>query len=231
MKSNKKKFEKFLSSVDLDSYREKYRPIKIVEMDLPKDIQAISLLYEVYWDKKEFISFDDFYKIYLKEKKELLELFRKKIRMCEKCFYLGLPARIYRTWASLITQIQGGYVAESVFGKDTVSMSGELDYKGADIQVNYKGHILNYQVSKESFSREVRAQKEVKKKIEGEFIDLPYTVPNNDVFDNPKKRDGEYKIAYIRFMKDKTLKRLENGFVIFTEKAFKPQKEKIDKSH
>ena len=30
------KFDKFLQSVDLKSYREKYRPIKIVEMDLPK---------------------------------------------------------------------------------------------------------------------------------------------------------------------------------------------------
>ena len=68
--------------------------------------------------------------------------------MCEGCFYKGLKARIYRTWASLITQIQGGYVAESVFGKGTVKMSEALDHKGADIQVNYKGHILNYQVKK-----------------------------------------------------------------------------------
>ena len=32
------KFEKFLQSVDLKAYREKYRPIKIVEMDLSKEI-------------------------------------------------------------------------------------------------------------------------------------------------------------------------------------------------
>ena len=38
------KFDKFLQSVDLKSYRDKYRPIKIVEMDLPKEIQAINLL-------------------------------------------------------------------------------------------------------------------------------------------------------------------------------------------
>jgi hypothetical protein len=44
------KFEKFLESVDLKSYRKKYSRIKIVEMDLPKDIQAIELLYKVYWD-------------------------------------------------------------------------------------------------------------------------------------------------------------------------------------
>ncbi len=35
--------EKFLESVDLSAYREKYRPIKIVEMDLPKEIQATDI--------------------------------------------------------------------------------------------------------------------------------------------------------------------------------------------
>jgi len=42
------KFEQFLESVDLKAYRGKYRPIKIVEMDLPKEIQAIEMLYRVY---------------------------------------------------------------------------------------------------------------------------------------------------------------------------------------
>lgn len=59
------KFNKFLRTVNLAAYREKFRPIKIVEMDLPKNIQAISLLYKIYWDEKEFIGFDDFYKKYL----------------------------------------------------------------------------------------------------------------------------------------------------------------------
>jgi len=48
------KFEKFLESVNLNAYRAKYRPIKLVEMDLPKEIQAISLLYKTYWDKRNF---------------------------------------------------------------------------------------------------------------------------------------------------------------------------------
>ena len=37
------KFDKFLQSVDLKSYRDKYRPIKIVEMDMPKEIQATAV--------------------------------------------------------------------------------------------------------------------------------------------------------------------------------------------
>jgi hypothetical protein len=228
MVDKRKEFENFLKGVDLNKYRKIYQSIKIVEMDLPKYIQAIKLIYDIYWDKKDFISFDDFYNMYAKEKEVDLEIFRKDVRLCKNCFYLGLPARIYRTWASIITQIQGGYVAESVFGKGTVSMSEELDRAGADIQVNYKGYILNYQVKKESYSREVRQRKEVKKPIAGEFIDLYYTVPSRDIFETPKKRDGDYKIGYLRFKEDKRLYRLDNGFVIFTAETFLPKKREID---
>jgi len=100
---------------------------------------------------------------------------KKKTGMCEKCFSKGLPARIYRTWASIITQIHAGYVAESVLGEGTVAMSGELDHQGADFQVMYKKEGLKLPVKKKSFSGEVRRGKGgVKTKIEGEFIDINY---------------------------------------------------------
>jgi hypothetical protein len=92
-----KDFQRFLESINLNAYREQYRPIKIVEMDLPKEIQAISLLYKTYWDRKKFLNFDNFYKEYLNTYKKDIESFREKITMCKKCFYRGLPARIYRT--------------------------------------------------------------------------------------------------------------------------------------
>jgi hypothetical protein len=184
------KFNKFLESVDLKAYREKYRPIKLVEMDLSKEIQAIEMLYQVYWNKKKLLDFEDFYKEYLASKKSEIESFRQKITMCEDCFYRGLPARIYRTWASIITQIHAGYVAEFVFGDGTVTMSAELDHQGADFQVKYRSKILNYQVKKATFSREVRAEKKSKKIIDGKFIDIKYEVPSDDYFTNPKKKDG-----------------------------------------
>lgn len=228
MSSALSEFTEFLKGVDLKRYRSEYRPIKIVEMDLPREIQAIGLLYKVYWDDKDFISFEDFYTKYLAAKKDFLEEFRKKTGMCEKCFYLGLPARIYRTWASLITQIHAGYVAESVFGDGLVEMSEELDHEGADFQVQYKGHILNYQVKKETHSREVRKEKESKKQIPGEFIDLAYQVPSDDYFQEPLKKNGELKTPYKRFIENKTLNRLDNGFVIFTKQTFEPKKNQID---
>lgn len=225
---NLEKFNKFLKGIDLHAYRDRFRPIKIVEMDLPKDIQAISLLYKIYWDEKKFIDYDDFYKEYLKRLGSNIENFRKKILMCEKCFYLGLPARIYRTWASIITQIHAGYVAESVFGAGSVEMSEILDHQGADFRVTYKNKKLNYQVKKETHSREVRKQKESKIKLDGEFIDILYNVPTNDIFDNPKTKNGEWRKPYKEFIANKNLERFKNGFVVFTPKIFETKKRKIN---
>ncbi len=222
------KFNKFLKTVDLHSYRDRFRSIKLVEMDLPRDIQAIEMLYKIYWDNKRFLDFDDFYKEYLKEKKKELEKFRIKITMCRSCFYRGLPARIYRTWASIITQIHAGYVAEFVFGTNSVEMSEDFDHKGADFRVTYKNHKLNYQVKKETHSREVRKQKEAKTKLDGEFVDILYNVPANDIFENPKTKKGEFRKAYKEFIANKNLERFNNGFVVFTPSIFEKKKKEID---
>ena len=223
-------FENFLEKIDLKKYRDQYRPIKLVEMDLPKEIQAIEMLYKVYWKEKNLLDFETFYKVYLKTYQEQIEAFRKKITMCQDCFYRGLPARIYRTWASLITQIHAGYVADSVFGEGSVDMSTQLDHNGADFQVKYKNKILNYQVKKETFSREVRRGKEVKNKIYGEFININYDVPSEDYFTNPKKLNGEFKLPYLRFMENKNLRRLKNGFVVFTTIVFETVKKEYGHS-
>jgi hypothetical protein len=220
-------FTEFLKKVDLKGYRQKYAPIKIVEMDLPKEIQAIELLYRVYWVEKKFISFEDFYKRYLEEKKEAIEQFRIKTTMCKNCFYRGLKARIYRTWAGLITQIHAGYVAESVFGKGSVEMSRKLDSMGADIRVKYKGYFLNYQIKKTSFSG-VKSGRPLprNKKLKGEAIDLYYEVPT--CLTDPKTKKGEFRKPYLRFLQDKRTIAFKNGFVVFTREAFLPKKIEID---
>jgi hypothetical protein len=226
--SNLKKLETFLEGVDLQHYREIYRPIKLVEMDLPKNIQALEYLYKIYWDEKRFIGFEEFYKEYLGGHKVELEDFRTKITMCDDCFYRGLPARIYRTWASIVTQIHAGYVAEYVFGKDTVSMSEDLDHQGIDFKVIYRSVILNYQVKKETHSREVRREKKSTKIIEGEFVNILYLVPSAEYFNNPKRKNGEFRKPYLDFMNNKDLKRLNNGFVVFTPHTFEERKEMAD---
>lgn len=217
-------FTQFLSTVPLSVYREKYKSIKLVEMDLPKNIQALNHLYKIYWDEKRFISFDDFYDEYKKDKTDLLEEFREKIWMCEVCFYKWLPARIYRTWASIVTQIHWWYVAEEVFWFWTISMSEYLDHKWVDFQINYNWSNLNIQVKKITQSREVRREKITKSSLE--IINIEYFVPNSQmILHDNKKRDWNYRKPYLDFKKnylDKDyLKILNNWFVIFSEWLFK----------
>ena len=168
----------FLASVDVQTYREKYSHIKLVELDLPKNIQAIRHLYREYWERREnFPTFDNFYRIYYGELSEELESFRIKTMFSKETFYRGLPARIYRTWASLLTQIQGGYAADSIYGG--VEMSAELDYQGIDIRINCNNQILNIQIKKETMSREVRAPwRAIKRKVP--IIMVYYEVPDCD---------------------------------------------------
>jgi hypothetical protein len=151
-----------------------------------------------------------------------------KTTMCKNCFNSGLPARIYRTWASIITQIHAGYVAESVFGAGSVEMSEELDHMGADFRVTYKGYKLNYQVKKETHSREVRKAKGGKSKLDGEFIDILYNVPGKNIFDDPMTKKGELRKPYKEFIENKNLERFDNGFVVFTPAIFESKKKEID---
>lgn len=235
-------FEDFLKSVPLEEYRKKYANIKIVEMDLPKNIQILDLMYAVYWnDNRQYgdkpYSFDQFYEIYYKSKEEEIRKFWHKSGFgldCE-CFPKGLKARIYRTWASLITQIQAGYMAESVFGKGNIEQSSELDHRGVDILIHYKGSNIAIQIKKESKRPEVgrmyahRIRKEPNKSIKDfDIVDIWYVVPQEKDYFSPLykvgKRKGELKDSIKSFVKynskDGTLNRLDNGFVIFTSKEF-----------
>jgi len=70
MKYTLPQFSDFLKDVRLDIYRQKYVSIKIVEMDLPEEIQALKTIYEQYWENKDGLkkppTFDEYYKVYLK---------------------------------------------------------------------------------------------------------------------------------------------------------------------
>lgn len=226
-------FNKFLLGIDLKAYRKKYMPIKIVEMNMPPNTQALSTVYRVYWDEKRLLSFDDFYKEYLSDHKSALKDFYKKTFMCRACFRKGLEARIYRTWASIITQIHAGYVAEQVFGPKTVKMSEQLDHQDADIRVEYKGYVLNYDVKKIANAGVMGRGHTPKRSIPGEKIQIRYEVPSMDIILNPKKKNGTgFKKAYLdfanKYLETKMLEVFPNGFVVFDSQVFEKKKKEID---
>lgn len=221
-------FDNFIKTIDLEKYREKYSKIKIVELDLPPNIQALDSMYKVYWEEidiNNIKSFEEYYEYYLNEKKELLEEFRIKTGMCNICFYKGLEARIYRTWASIITQIHAGYVAETVFGENNVKQSTILDHQGIDIQIIYNDKPINIQIKKESKRPIARIQRN---KSDNEII-IKYVVPTKKDIENPyytrKPNTGKLKpqvMDLIEFNKDNgILNRYDNGFIVFTDRIFK----------
>ena len=230
MKYTLPQFSDFLKDVRLDLYRQKYVSIKIVEMDLPEEIQALKTIYEQYWENKNSLkeppTFDEYYKIYLKDTNGKRQKFREKSGFDSNCtcFDRGLEARIYRTWASLITQIHAGYVAESVFGKGSIQMSPELDHKGIDFLVIKNGNQLKIQVKKSSHRLESR----IERKLEKDIHIINYFVPSASDFGNPYYRVGENKgkikqqlLTFVEFdPKNGVLQRYDNGFIVFTQKVF-----------
>ena len=218
MRNKLREFNDFLSQVDLAKYRDKYSKIKLVELDLPKNIQAIKLLYHYYWDNFNLLDYDDFYHRYSTKLASELEEFRKNQMFSEETFYRGLPARIYRTWASLLTQIQGGYVAQSIYPK--VDMSSYLDYSGIDMRIYLKSSdtkYINIQIKKVTVSREVRSPWINLKRGE-QITNINYEVTYHSPLTKTGKESKPYK-DWANKWQDK-LKKLDNGFIIFLPKMF-----------
>ena len=208
----------FLAGIDLGKYRGKYSRIKLVELDMPREIQPIRLLYQEYWTRrKNYPEFEGFYKLYADTLNSKLEEFRTQAMFSEETFYRGLPARIYRTWASLLTQIQGGYAAEEIYGVGNVEMNADLDYKGVDIRITDADETINIQIKKETMSREVRAPWHgIKYKIP--IVNLTYEVPGCD----PVTPTGKQSVPFARWENRwrGKLARLDNGFIVFESGMF-----------
>jgi hypothetical protein len=221
------KFDNFVKTINLDGYRKKYSQIKIVEMDLPRNIQALKTIYKYYWSDINIDNIPDFekyYDLYYGELKDDIEQFRIKTEMCKECFNKGLKARIYRTWASIITQIHAGYVAEDVFGNSSIDMNDELDHAGKDFVITYNSKTVPIQIKKESKRPESRILRQSSKN-NGFIVNIKYCVPNANDFKNPRyKKTNEIKpqmLDFIAFSQDGILDRYQNGFVVFTDKVFK----------
>ena len=215
---NLQKFNEFLGGIDLAEYRRRYSKIKIVELDMPRHIRPMHHLYRECWENCETPpDFDRFYQTYSRDLAQDLEKFRVETMFSDETFRRGLPARIYRTWASLLTQIQGGYVAAEIYGRDNVSMSADLDYQGIDIQIRLPSETLNIQIKKETKSREVRAPWFEPRK-NADIIMVPYEVPGC----GPLTPTGKTSIPFARWETNWAgkLKRLENDFILFAEEMF-----------
>ncbi|NPA39203.1 MAG: TaqI family restriction endonuclease [Thermodesulfobacteria bacterium] len=123
---------------------------------------------------------------------------------------VGLKARMYRTWISLLTQLDLSYIWNKTI--DTIKMDSDviLDLKGVDIYGKVKDCFIGLQIKKRSRRHEALKITEGKTPIN--TVDIPY--------DLDFEKD--------EYLQDK-LKRLENGFVVFTENYIRHIYEKFFK--
>jgi hypothetical protein len=141
-------------------------------------------------------------------------------------FKKGFRARMYRTWISVLTQLDFCFMFEYVCNKKRINIklecNAELDLKGVDARVNNIG----FQIAKISQRKEARTAA-AKKKI----IIIPYAVFNIKEFErrinSPRVKDKiSYQKALTSFHKYFSL--LKNGFVIFNENYLNNIIENID---
>jgi hypothetical protein len=226
MKNTHKDFLIFLENINLIEYRKKFSGYRAVEENLPKNIQILSLIYETYWNQRNFLSFDDFFDLFFKEKENDLRNYNKKRNNEDpdadnpsvfKLFLKNFKARQYRTWASIIAQIQLGLLLEEKYLEKKIEMSQELDNSGVDIRIVDKideTDIIDLGLKKETKRKDINTKTSEKEGVKS----IKYFVPKFDDIINNKKKNGEFKKPYNDFMKDETLSVLKNGFIIFTEK-------------
>ena len=223
-----KKYRDFLATIPLDKYRKELKDIKWVEQDLPKEILPLASIFKYYWEERQFLDFDKWFDTFWKDIntnslcKEVLNQFKKYYfdKDNNGWFKKGFRARMYRTWVSVLTQMDFCYLFQFLCEREGKILSLEcnaaLDARGIDAKVGNIG----FQVAKISNRKEARSAS--KKKT---LVTIPYAVFNIEEFErkiqSPRVKD---KKGYQNSMKafQKYFIRLKNGFVVFGEAYLLP---------
>ena len=229
------RFRDFLKTINLDYYREKFKEKKYVEQDLPKGVTSILLksMYEVYWEKKTFLQFENWFNILwdrVKEFKEFTDFIWKYFHMklgkdkeWDEWFKEGFKARMYRTWTAMLTQFDFCYSIACIIEKEVseirISSNPTLNKEGVDLRIMVGNSYVDFQVYKISERKEARAGTSKK-----EIMGVPYPVLSRRELvkriTSPytKKREA-YKIILETF--DRFYAELENGFIVFGDELVK----------
>jgi len=229
-----KKYREFLASIPLTKYREELKDIKWVEQDLPQEMLPLASIFKYYWEERNFLDFDEWFETFWEElntkpeSKQALKEFKKYYfdKNGNGWFKKGFKARMYRTWVSILTQLDFCYVFDYVCTKENKNLqlecNAELDVRGIDAIVNNIG----FQVAKISQRKEARTAGGKKT-----VVTIPYAVFNIEEFqrrtESPRVKDKSgYQKALDSF--NKYFIRLQNGFIVFKEDYLKPIIENID---
>ncbi len=225
MESLLRDFEAFLSSIPLERYRTELLPIKTVEQDLPKELNPLPDIYQVYWteESRAFPTYDAFFDRWWTNHLEPLDRFISQYFWgCSHGFVRqGFRARLYRTLISVLTQFHLGYMWKAVCNLP-LNASVELDMGGIDALVDCSNKKVALQVKKETYRTEAREGGRFRQRMPQAdlVIEVPYTLsdPEHWVARLVRARTEETRHRYelFGFLAVKFQRWLPNGFVVFT---------------
>ena len=219
-------YRKFLESIPLDKFRDKFKDVKWVEQDLYKELLPQSSIFRHYWHEQNFLDFESWFEDFWTElnsnaaSKTALKDFKKYYfdKDNDGWFKLGFKARMYRTWTAVLTQLDFcymfAYVCEKKGKKVTLEANAELDISGIDLRVGD----IDFEVGKLTQRKEARSAAITRRNR----IRIPYAVFNVDEYErkshssrvSPTSR-ASYRNALQAFHKYFLI--LKNGFVVFSE--------------
>lgn len=211
MKTNRRQeYESFLASIKL--YPELKR-IEVVEVDLKGQLNPTILLDDSFFQQGKWIDFEAFRRLYTEKHRQRLEILRQKcyngISVDE--FWLGVKARLYRTFLGFLTEYHAYFMAVEVFGEQRVKRGVEIDKLGVDFQVLHSGDTYNIHVFVDTPRAWEYRMKKMKGKssdrMSGIHVNLPYTLEPG-------------KISSVDL--------LQNGFGIFTRRYIEYLKAEIE---
>jgi len=218
-------FEAFLSFIPLERYRAELLPIKTVEQDLPRELNPLPDIYQVYWteESRAFPTYDAFFDRWWTDHLEPLDRFISQYFWgCSHDFIRrGFRARLYRTLISVLTQFHLGYMWRAVCNLP-LNASAELDMRGIDALVDCGDAKVALQVKKETYRAEAREGGRFRQRTPHAdmVVEVPYTLstPEDWRARLARARTEETKRRYVlfSFLATEFQRWLPNGFVVFT---------------
>lgn len=220
-----RRYRAFLESIPLAKYRNELKDVKWVEVDLYRELLPQASIYRNYWDRENFLSFEDWFEEFWQElhtnerSAQALKTFKKYYYNLENdgWFELGFKARMYRTWVPVLTQLDFCYMLRCVLDKQGSNLSLEVNArldvkKGIDVRVGS----VNFDVGKISQRKEARGT------TRRNIVPIRYPVYNVKEIErlsksprarpeNRRKYRGMLQAFYKYFVS------LTNGFVVFHE--------------
>lgn len=219
-----KRFEEFLKSIPLESYREELIHIKTVEQDLPKSLNPLPAIYEAYWTEAlhEFPSYERFFAEWWEAKLPAVDEFvRKYFWGCSWEFVrLGFKARLYRTLISVLTQFHFCYTWKA-YCTAPITANWELDLQGIDAEIQEENLKVALQIKKETYRAEAStsgrfARRQRKYPL---IVEVPYTVnPPEEwlrIAERARSASRREQAELFYFCASQFQRWLENGFVVF----------------